>query len=257
MPELGRWINRDPLGEKGGYNLYAFVCNNSPSIIDPYGLDWLANVSDFSAAVGDSLTFGATRWIRKQLGSDHVVNYSSGSYIAGEAVEFAVETVVTLGGSVLRRTAARYVGRAGRYLLEGGARQSFRRAKQLIGRGGIIHHLNPIRQGRFPLPFTWAARGFWNLKWLPGSTVSSHNRLHRIHHWWLRTLDKMDYVRTWTSPIRTAANEIMRRVNQEARKAQSVTSPTLEREPYCLYAPDITIEQNIMISITAAEFGLD
>jgi RHS repeat-associated protein len=34
---LGRWINRDPIGEDGGPNLYAFVLNNPISGVDPSG----------------------------------------------------------------------------------------------------------------------------------------------------------------------------------------------------------------------------
>ena len=37
-PELGRWINRDPIEEGGGANLYAPFINNSISRIDPIGL---------------------------------------------------------------------------------------------------------------------------------------------------------------------------------------------------------------------------
>ncbi len=37
MPELGQWVNRDPIGEKG-VNLYGFVKNNPISIIDINGL---------------------------------------------------------------------------------------------------------------------------------------------------------------------------------------------------------------------------
>jgi len=37
-PEQGRWINRDPIEEEGGVNLYNFVSNNSVQEIDPLGL---------------------------------------------------------------------------------------------------------------------------------------------------------------------------------------------------------------------------
>jgi len=37
-PNLQRWINRDPIGEWGGINIYGFVGNNPMSRIDPWGL---------------------------------------------------------------------------------------------------------------------------------------------------------------------------------------------------------------------------
>ena len=30
-----RWLNRDPLGERGGLNLYGYVENNPMSFVDP------------------------------------------------------------------------------------------------------------------------------------------------------------------------------------------------------------------------------
>ena len=38
LAELGRWMNRDPIGERSGYNLYRFVLNNGVNAIDLLGL---------------------------------------------------------------------------------------------------------------------------------------------------------------------------------------------------------------------------
>lgn len=38
FPEIARWDSRDPLGEAGGINLYAFVGNNPINWYDPSGL---------------------------------------------------------------------------------------------------------------------------------------------------------------------------------------------------------------------------
>jgi RHS repeat-associated protein len=38
-PNLQRWLNRDPMGEWGGINLYGFVGNSPPNGLDPLGLE--------------------------------------------------------------------------------------------------------------------------------------------------------------------------------------------------------------------------
>ena len=37
-PQIGRWINRDPIAENGGENLYVFVTNDSSNYVDVMGL---------------------------------------------------------------------------------------------------------------------------------------------------------------------------------------------------------------------------
>ncbi len=39
-PRLGRWMNRDPIGETGGQNIYAYVGNSPADRIDRLGRDW-------------------------------------------------------------------------------------------------------------------------------------------------------------------------------------------------------------------------
>ena len=39
VPWLGRWPNRDPIGEEGGWNLYGFVENNEIKEVDIFGLN--------------------------------------------------------------------------------------------------------------------------------------------------------------------------------------------------------------------------
>jgi len=38
-PGLGRWINRDPIRERGGVNMYAFIRNSPINRLDAYGLE--------------------------------------------------------------------------------------------------------------------------------------------------------------------------------------------------------------------------
>jgi RHS repeat-associated protein len=44
VPQVAGWLNRDPIGEEGGINLYQFVGNNPIGFIDPLGLQSVAPV---------------------------------------------------------------------------------------------------------------------------------------------------------------------------------------------------------------------
>jgi len=45
-PSLGRWPNRDPIGERGGINLYGYVENDPINGVDPLGLDSISPTPD-------------------------------------------------------------------------------------------------------------------------------------------------------------------------------------------------------------------
>ncbi len=45
MPNLGRWLNRDPLQEAGGINLYAYVNGDPMGYVDPDGREGVPRIS--------------------------------------------------------------------------------------------------------------------------------------------------------------------------------------------------------------------
>jgi hypothetical protein len=86
---------------------------------DPFGLEsfltsWiptgvLATAANFAAGVGDVLSFGATDYVREEMGLNDYVDQSSGAYIAGEVTGMAMSTVIggAGGSSVATRSGLR------------------------------------------------------------------------------------------------------------------------------------------------------
>ncbi|MPM59528.1 hypothetical protein SDC9_106372 [bioreactor metagenome] len=56
-PTLGRWINRDPIGEEGGMNLYTMVRNNIIGLQDKFGLNIAMVYAESSAKTGHLAVF--------------------------------------------------------------------------------------------------------------------------------------------------------------------------------------------------------
>jgi RHS repeat-associated protein len=92
-PKTGRWLSRDPIGERGGMNLYGFVGNDGVNLIDNLGLfDW-----EYQGEVGVAATLSPGP-VFFALGGK-VVSYEDVSGTCCKKINFSGS--ITWGGGVL------------------------------------------------------------------------------------------------------------------------------------------------------------
>lgn len=178
----GRFLQEDPRSFTGSsLNLYTYVKNDPLNLSDPLGLDWLENLSNFSAGFGDSLTFGLTDWVREQMGVNDAVDKCSGYYKAGEYVEVGGEIALTAGAGLLKSAAKGAVRSQVR-------REAARMTSGIAREGRQLHHINPLfgHPGGAPTLFptgglpSWVHSGSWNLQLLDREAhLAAHRALRR------------------------------------------------------------------------------
>jgi RHS repeat-associated protein len=220
-PLAGRFLGRDPIGYVGDLELYAYCSGYVLSALDPSGLDWLDNLANYSAGISDSLSMGATGFVRSAVGINDGIDTGSGWYIAGEATEIVVEVAVTAGAAASRHVARKTV----RSVVEGGARSAYRRQYKI--KGGIIHHSTPIKghpggkPSYFPLPYKFAARGHWNFQYV--SNVAQHNAMHR------RLIQQEQLLRAFniSQPVRNGGNLMIQHLLNDGPDAMKISEDSL------------------------------
>ncbi len=178
-PEIGRFLQIDPIGYANGINWYMYCGNNPLIYVDPFGLDWFDSFANFWAGAADSLSFGATGAVRKVVGVDKAVDRHSTSYVVGEWTEVGIEVVATAGSATMKyaakkaaREAAEAAGKAtisaGQDIVRAAGDKFLPKAPE----GAIRHHSNPLfghpgsrRETIFPTgglpPETFS--GSWNI----------------------------------------------------------------------------------------------
>jgi RHS repeat-associated protein len=104
----GKWLNRDPLEESGGLNLFAFVANSSPNHVDPFGLTWFDDSDSTLLVFAGSIYDPQNALGNARLAANYAKGTARGAYGAAKGTLHALanpfETIEAI--AVLRHLTA-------------------------------------------------------------------------------------------------------------------------------------------------------
>ncbi len=165
MPETGRWLSTDPIGEDGGLNLYAYMVNDPMNGWDPDGAMpvWLADAiigfdqnggrqaMEAASGIGSHVSFGLSEKFADSyadaLGLEKN-NRCSDWFKGGEIAGAIGETLATGGAGLLKGMAKRKLkglSKTARKSLESADRKALDKAlKGKVGDGLDAHHRGPL-----------------------------------------------------------------------------------------------------------------
>ncbi len=104
-PTLQRFLNRDPIGEMGGINLYGFVGNSPLNGIDPLGLAWLwmspdgrvhTDMPPSEQPTADPISYGALHGYGDITGGQR-----TGDFFLNDFVKPAAEKSLEVGAAIV------------------------------------------------------------------------------------------------------------------------------------------------------------
>lgn len=142
-PTIGKWLSRDPIGEKGGLNLYGYVSNRSLIFSDRIGLEEGDAAFTYFGFI-DGLTFGLASWATLD-DCERSFLYNKETYVVGTVVGSVTLGAITGGagaGVGVTGNMAR-AGAAGRGVLAAVTSEGLNVIRIAIYRGGKSMKIKP------------------------------------------------------------------------------------------------------------------